>query len=190
MKNSSDATMKVLKGRAHPVTCIICGKPRRLHGHCCARSVCIHEIQIQIRERVRASDYWPNKALDAGRMTTKAFHTRGKINSCRRRRWRRWGGADGWWSGVGVCECICNCVCAWATNIRFANETIAVFDQFHNWCNPANRYISDQDDQDDGRPGGHCEIEMFWVHSRVNSTHSHRHTHTWFALWTYPTVGL
>lgn len=57
------------EGRAHPVTCIICGKPRRLHGHCRSGTsgrACIHERQIQIREEEKEweSGYWPNKALD------------------------------------------------------------------------------------------------------------------------------
>lgn len=92
------------EGCAHPVTCIICGKPRRLHGHCRSGTsgrACIHERQIQIRERVRER-LLTQQSTGHYRMTTKAFHTRGKINSCRR--WR-------WWSGVGVCPSMgCNCV--------------------------------------------------------------------------------
>lgn len=134
------------EGRAHPVTCIICGKPRRLHGHCISgTSVYPWDTNTDQRRRGRERErLLTQQSTGRYRMTTKAFHTRGKINSC-----LRWW----WWSGVGVCPSIgCNtvCVCVWTTNIRFANETIAVFDQFHNWCNPANRYISDQDDQGEG----------------------------------------
>lgn len=162
------------EGRAHPVTCIICGKPRRLHGHCISgTSVYPWDTNTDQRgrgrERERESGYWPNKALDAMEWPQRRSILEGKSTAAYDDDDEvAWVSVPVWDATVWVFVCVC--VCVWATNIRFANETIAVFDQFHNWCNPANRYISDQDDQG---LGGHCQIEMFWVHSRVNSTHTY-----------------
>lgn len=105
------------EGRGHPVTCIICGKPRRLHGHCrSGTSGRVYPWETNTDQRGRGGEReWERLLTQQStghyRMTTKAFHTRGKINSCRRRRRRRWWW---WWSGVGVCPSmgfVCVCVC-------------------------------------------------------------------------------
>lgn len=105
------------------VTCIICRKPGRLHGIVQERTTWMAAGE---RRLLTHRIHWPGD------------HTRGKLNSCSVSPYCR---TAGWvfTSGVGVS------VSGQQISVRICKmETIVVFDQFHNWCNPANRYISNR----------------------------------------------